>query len=91
VAEQKFAVVVTRPAVQDLSRLDRQTIKRIDPVLLGLESNPTPYGAESLTGAEKGYHRIRVGDYRIVYRIDYALSIVHVTKIGNRKDVYRRR
>jgi mRNA interferase RelE/StbE len=89
VAKQRFAVVVTRPAEQDLSKLDRQIVKRIDPILLALEGDPTPFGVTALTGPEKGYHRIRVGDYRIVYRIDYARSTIHVTKIANRKDVYR--
>jgi mRNA interferase RelE/StbE len=89
VAKQKFAVVITRPAEQDLGRLDRQIAERIDPILLALENDPTPFGCTALTGPQKGYHRIRVGDYRIVYRIDYTRFLVSVTKIANRKDVYR--
>jgi len=63
VAKQKFAVVVTRPAEQDLGKIDRQIVaKRLDPILLALEDDPTPFGCTALTGPQKGYHRIRVGD-----------------------------
>jgi mRNA interferase RelE/StbE len=35
------------------------------------------------------FHRIRVGDYRIVYEIDEEKSVILVLKIGHRKEVYR--
>jgi mRNA interferase RelE/StbE len=89
VAKQKFAVVFTRPAEHDLAKLDRQIAKRISPAITALELDPTPFGCIALTGVEKGYHRIRIGDYRVVFQIDYARSRVTITKIANRKDVYR--
>jgi mRNA interferase RelE/StbE len=33
-----------------------------------------------------GFRRLRVGDYRIIYRINDA--VVEIVKIGNRKDIY---
>lgn len=33
--------------------------------------------------------RIRVGDYRVIYRIENDALVVLVVKIGHRKDVYR--
>ncbi len=38
----------------------------------------------------KGYMKLRVGDYRIIYSIDESIVTVHVIKIGHRKDVYER-
>lgn len=35
-----------------------------------------------------GHRRIRVGDYRIVYRLDIQKSIVTIVLIKHRKDVY---
>lgn len=35
-----------------------------------------------------GHRRIRVGDYRIVYRIDMQKNIVIIVLIKHRKDVY---
>ena len=35
------------------------------------------------------FHRIRVGDYRIIYEIQEDVLLILVVKIGHRKDVYR--
>ncbi len=35
-----------------------------------------------------GHRRIRVGDYRIVYRVDIKRSVVVIVLIKHRKDVY---
>ncbi len=36
----------------------------------------------------KGYRRLRVGDYRIVYRIEADEKVVYIVAIKHRKDVY---
>jgi mRNA-degrading endonuclease RelE of RelBE toxin-antitoxin system len=33
---------------------------------------------------------LKRGDYRVVYEVDHASRIVRVTRIGDRKDIYRR-
>ncbi|MFH0798939.1 MAG: type II toxin-antitoxin system RelE/ParE family toxin [Pseudomonadota bacterium] len=50
----------------------------IDPVGLG---KPLRYSL-------KGHRRLRVGDYRIVYRIDPKERIVTIVVIKHRRDVY---
>lgn len=51
-----------------------------------LMSDPTKYG-KPLRGSLKGYWKLRVGDYRIVYKIEgvdiFIFGIIH------RKEVYR--
>lgn len=32
--------------------------------------------------------RLRVGDYRIIYRFDQAKNILHLIAVGHRRDVY---
>lgn len=38
----------------------------------------------------RGYYRLRVGDYRVIYTIDNGHYIVCVVDIGNRGDIYKR-
>ena len=40
---------------------------------------------------DQTWHRVRVGRYRILYSIEDDRLIVTVVKVGDRKDVYRRR
>ena len=53
-----------------------------------LAQQPRPPGCGKLQGASDLW-RIRVGDYRVVYRIDDQTRFVDVSIIRHRKDVYR--
>jgi mRNA interferase RelE/StbE len=35
------------------------------------------------------FHKIRAGDYRIVYEIQDVILLILIIKIGHRKDIYR--
>ncbi|MBL0382071.1 MAG: type II toxin-antitoxin system RelE/ParE family toxin [Desulfofustis sp. PB-SRB1] len=35
------------------------------------------------------FHRVRVGDYRIIYEIQNDILVILILKIGHRKDIYR--
>ena len=61
----------------------RRIIRRIE----SLANDPRPTGAIKLSGRER--YRIRQGNYRILYTIEDAVLVVHVIKIGDRKNVYR--
>lgn len=71
--------------IPNLPKSMRTLIKRaieerlaVDPVGLG---KPLRYSL-------KGHRRLRVGDYRIVYRIDSDRQTVVIVVIKHRKDVY---
>lgn len=38
----------------------------------------------------KGFYRLRVGDYRIIYTIDNGQYIICIVKAHNRGDIYKR-
>jgi mRNA interferase RelE/StbE len=42
----------------------------------------------ALTGQWRGYYRLRVGNYRAVYRLDHDAKVVIVEYIGHRRNVY---
>ena len=78
-------------ALKELERLDRTIQRRVVKYLrerVLLKANPRSLG-KALTGAKVGLWRYRVGDYRIVCDIRDAGEIVHILRIGQRKDVYR--
>jgi mRNA interferase RelE/StbE len=53
-----------------------------------LALDPRPTGCCKLTGSAERY-RIRVGDYRIIYRIDDGKVVVLVLVIAHRREAYR--
>ena len=84
----KYRVEITPSAQRELSKLPKNVQKRVDERIQALAENPRPPGSKKLEG-EDGFHRIRVGDYRIVYQIKDKVLLVLVIRIGNRREVYR--
>jgi mRNA interferase RelE/StbE len=73
-------------AQRDFDNLETRIFDRILREFRSLAENPRPFGGLKLTD-EEGY-RIRVGNYRVLYRIDDTAKKVFVYRIKNRKDVY---
>ena len=67
------------------SKADRQ---RIVAKIQALAADPRPQGSDKLAGYDDR-HRIRQGNYRIVYLVDDEAGLVTIYKIGHRRDVYR--
>lgn len=49
--------------------------------------DPLDFG-KPLQHSFKGYRRLRVGDYRIIYRIEQSSYIVVIVAIKHRKEAY---
>ncbi|TAJ75985.1 type II toxin-antitoxin system RelE/ParE family toxin [bacterium] len=78
-----------RPAAKrNLQRLPRTISTRVEKAIDGLRDEPRPPGYKKLSGFENEW-RVRVGDYRILYVIDYAAQEVRIARIAHRREVYR--
>lgn len=82
-----YQLKVLPSAQKDLDSLDPPIFERIRPELLKLKQEPRPMGVVKLTN-DDGY-RIRIGDYRALYRIDDHNKIIYLYRIKHRKEVYR--
>lgn len=70
----------------DIARLDKRVKGRLSRALAQrLETQPESFG-RPLRGSLAGYWKLRVGDYRVVFRV--VRSEVWVYAIIHRKDVY---
>ena len=87
-----WQVELDRAAVRDVKKLDRPTAQRILTFLrdrVAALDDPRSIG-EALRGSRLGeFWKYRVGDYRVIARIEDAAVRVLVVRIGNRRDVYR--
>jgi len=73
---------------KDIPSLPNTIKRRIQKAIeLRLMHDPVGYG-KPLRYSLKGHRRLRVGDYRVVYRIDPERSKVIIVAIKHRKDVY---
>ncbi|MBU0978480.1 type II toxin-antitoxin system RelE/ParE family toxin [Patescibacteria group bacterium] len=79
---------ITKKAHQQLKKLDLTSRKKIINKVNGLVRDPFPPGVKKINAMHKGY-RIRIGDYRVIYRILSQLQIIRVYRIDHRSKVYQ--
>jgi len=82
------AVVFARSARKELQNLDPQVARRILKQIEALVTDPRPSGVVKLEGATDLW-RIRVGQWRVVYRISDRERLVDIIAVRHRSDAYR--
>ena len=81
--------IAFKPSVEkDFRSMPKAVASRVWSALEALAEEPLPRGAVKLTGSE-GLHRIRVGDYRVIYGIDHEARQVLIHHVRHRREVYR--
>jgi mRNA interferase RelE/StbE len=78
-------------AAKELKRLDRAVASRIVTTLetrVAALDDPRRLGAP-LKDEHEGYWRWRIGDYRVVARIEDARITILVVRVAHRREVYR--
>ena len=86
-----FELILHRRAQRSYNKLDSKTASRVNIAMEALKANPiSGKGATRLRGKLEGRYRLRVGDLRIIYRVEREGMLVIVEAIGSRGDIYRR-
>ena len=85
-----FSAELKKPALKFLKSIkDKTLLKRISDRIGELEQNPFPQDIERLEGyTDVKVFRVRIGDYRILYFVDYSSSKIYIEKIDKRGRVY---
>lgn len=84
-----YGLALLPTARRELTSLHDPERSRVSAALDRLAEEPRHPGVRKLTGFRDLY-RARVGQLRIVFRIDDAARFVTVATIGPRRDIYRR-
>lgn len=87
-----WRIEILEPAIRNLKKLDRQNAGRIRKFLyerLAKLEDPRAIGA-ALNGERFGeFWKYRLGDFRIIAKIEDQRLVVLVVRIGHRREVYR--
>ena len=82
-----YRIKIIPHAQKDLDQLEDRAFAKIKNEIISLSKNPRPYGAIKLI-SEEGY-RIRIEDYRVLYRINDKIKEIFIYRIKHRKEAYR--
>ena len=83
-----YTISIRKQALKELEELPAKESSKISAAIDTLANNPRPVGCKKLKGEHEFIWRIRVGNYRILYKIEDTIKVVEVGKIGHRKNIY---
>lgn len=84
-----FEVHFSSSASRVFDRADSTLKRRLDRCFEQLRLDPIHHNnVKRLTGEFKGIYRFRVGDWRVLYRVDADARRVVVIDIGHRREIY---
>ena len=85
-----YAVEYLPEAAKELASLDKSMQKIVKEKIDTLSQNPSAFknNIKALKGKHGGKYRLRVGDYRIIYRLKNEIITITIIRIGHRKEVY---
>lgn len=84
-----FELLLSPEAQSFFGSADPPLARKLAKCFRQLENNPRQHNnIKRLSGALAGRLRYRLGDWRVIYRIDDQTRRVHVLVIAHRSDVY---
>jgi mRNA interferase RelE/StbE len=86
-----WTIELVPEAAKELKKLGKTEAERIIGTLeqrIAILDDPRQLGAP-LKGEHDGYWRWRIGDYRVIARIEDARVLILIVRIGHRREIYR--
>ena len=81
----KYTILIEKRARKFIERQSKSDIQRILKAIYALPAGDT----KPLQGQKsKGFYRLRVGSYRIIYQIENDRLIIRIVDAGNRGQIY---
>ncbi len=84
-----YRVEWEQDAVDALERLDVTIVHRILLRISWLSTNLDNIKPQALAENLKGYFKLRVGDYRVIYGIVRENRLLVIEDVGHRRDIYK--
>ncbi len=79
-----FDIKYSKQAVKFLKSLDKKLVLRILRKIDKLKDEPIGHDSKTVEGYSEKLFRVRVGDYRILYEVDYKNNLIGIVKIEKR-------
>lgn len=85
----RWRFIITPEGEDDLDRLDTEVRARVKNKLGWLANNFDNVSPLPLGGPWRGFFKLRVGEWRIIYEIEHDKQLVTVHQVGLRDRIYK--
>lgn len=84
-----YKIIILPKAFEGISRLDKAVAQRVTDKLTWLSENIEITTQLLLKGSFSGFCKLKAGDWRVIYEVDYEEKVVTVHKVGHRREIYK--
>ncbi len=84
----EYSIEFRSVVLKSLKRFPKRDLVRIKKKIEELGRNLPEPNTTKMKG-NNSFHKIRTGDYRIIYEIHNDKVVILIVKVGHRKDVYK--
>ncbi len=83
-----FKIVYAKSVIKDLKKIATYNLPKIKDGIGNLELFPNLAEIKNLNNHPIADYRLRIGNYRVLFDVDWENKKIYILKIGHRKDVY---
>jgi mRNA interferase RelE/StbE len=86
-----YSYSYSKAAKKDLKKLDKNIILKIDEKLKDLVSGKQGLDIKKIVSSEAEAYRLRISNYRVVFKVQQEQILILVVAVGCRADVYKKK
>ena len=83
-----FNIIYAKSVVKDLRKIASHQLSAIKEGIEDLEEFPNISQIKRLKSHPLAEYRLRIGNYRVLFDVDWEEQEIYILKIGHRRDVY---
>ena len=88
ISGNKFTILYAKSVKKDIRNIPPDILSHIKVSIEKLQKFPNLSNIKKLSSYPLADFRLRVGNYRVLFDVDFDNNIIEVLKIGHRRDVY---
>ncbi len=83
-----FEIIYAKSVFKDLKKIERKNLEKIKEGIKELKNFPNISQIKHLTNHPLADYRLKIGNYRVLFNVDWEKREIHILKVGHRKEVY---
>lgn len=84
-----YEILFTNTALESIKKIDKEIRNRLISKIEWLSQNMDLIRPTRLKGKFSNLYKLRVGNYRIIYDVDYDNLQIVIHFVGHRKEIYK--
>lgn len=85
-----YTISYSASAQKSLEKLSKKDFEHIKEKINGLCSGLSNLNIKKLSLSKRDLYRLKAGNFRVIYSIEYEQVNIHIVAVGPRKDVYEK-